>query len=92
MRSMAADVKTTMLYKASGKEKAYTGFDLRMDDIDVGALINFMPSLDSIVPMLRSFDGLVDFHMAAETDLDSTMMVDLPTLRAVAYIDGKDLV
>ena len=58
-------------------------------DIDVGALINFMPSLDSIVPM-RSFDGLVDFHMAAETDLDSTMMVDLPTLRAVAYIDGKD--
>ena len=92
MRSMAADVKTTMLYKASGKEKAYTGFDLRMDDIDVGALINFMPSLDSIVPMLRSFDGLVNFHMAAETELDSTMMVDLPTLRAVAYIDGKDLV
>ena len=39
-----------------------------------------MPSLDTIVPMLRSFDGLVDFHMAAETDLDSTMMVDLPTL------------
>ena len=68
------------------------GFDLRMDDIDVGALINFMPSLDTIVPMLRSFDGLVNFHMAAETELDSTMMVDLPTLRAVAYIDGKDLV
>lgn len=92
MRSMAADVKTTMLYKASGKDKAYTGFDLRLDDVDVGALIGFMPSLDSIVPMLRSFDGVVDFHMAAETDLDSTMMVDLPTLRAVAYIDGKDLV
>lgn len=92
MRSMAADVRTTMLYKASSKEKAYTGFDLRMDDIDVGSLIDFMPSLDTIVPMLRSFEGLVDFHMAAETDLDSTMMVDLPTLRAAAYIDGKDLV
>lgn len=92
MRSMAADVKTTMLYKASSREKAYTGFDLRLDDINVGSLIDFMPSLDSIVPMLRSFEGLVDFHMAAETDLDSTMMVDLPTLRAAAYIDGKNLV
>lgn len=30
--------------------------------------------------------------MAAETNLDSTMMDCLPTLRAVAYIDGKDLV
>lgn len=92
MRSMAADVKTTMLYRASSPDRAYAGFDLQLDDIDVGSLIDFMPALDSIVPMLRSFDGLVDFHMAAETEMDSTMMIDLPTLRAAAYIDGKNLV
>ena len=92
MRSMAADVRTTMLYRASSPERAYAGFDLQLDDIHVGSLIEFMPSLDSIVPMLRSFDGLVNFHMAAETEMDSSMMIDLPTLRAVAYIDGKNLV
>ena len=92
MRSMAADVRTSMLYRASSPERAYAGFDLQLDDIHVGALIDFMPSLDSIVPMLRSFDGLVDFHMAAETEMDSSMMIDIPTLRAVAHIDGQDLV
>ena len=51
-----------------------------------------MPSLDTLFPMLRSFEGMVDFHIAAEADLDSTMMIDLPTLRAAAYLDGKDLV
>lgn len=92
LRSMAADMKTTMLYKASTPERAYAGFDLRMDDIHVASLINFMPSLDTLFPMLRSFEGMVDFHIAAEADLDSTMMIDLPTLRAAAYLDGKDLV
>ena len=92
LRSMAANVQTTLIYKASTPEKAYAGFDLRMDDIDVASLIGFMPSLDSIVPMLRSFEGQVDFHIAGESDLDSTLMIDLPTLKSAAYIDGKNLV
>lgn len=92
LRSMAADVQTTLIYKASTPERAYAGFDLRMDDIDVASLIGFMPSLDSIVPMLRSFEGQVDFHIAGEADLDSTFMIDLPTLRSAAYLDGRNLV
>ena len=92
LRSMAADVQTTLVYKASTPSRAYAGFDLRMDDIDVASLIGFMPSLDSIVPMLRSFEGQVDFHIAGEADLDSTFMIDLPTLRSAAYLDGRNLV
>ena len=92
LRSMAANVQTTLIYKASTPRRAYAGFDLRMDDIDVASLIGFMPSLDSIVPMLRSFEGQVDFHIAGESDLDSTLMIDLPTLRSAAYLDGRNLV
>ena len=92
MRSQAANVQTTLIYKASDPRRAYAGFDLRMDDIDVASLVSFMPSLDSIVPMLRSFEGQVDFHIAGESDLDSTLMIDLPTLRSAAYLDGRNLV
>lgn len=92
LRFMAANVQTTLIYKASTPRRAYAGFDLRMDDIDVASLIGFMPSLDSIVPMLRSFEGQVDFHIAGESDLDSTLMIDLPTLRSAAYLDGRNLV
>lgn len=92
MSSSAADIEATMIYKASDTTKAYTGFDVRMHDIRIDSLVHVLPSLDTIFPMLRSFEGEVDFRIAAETWLDSTMMVDLPTLRAGAYLDGHNLV
>ncbi len=92
LRSSAADMSTSAVYKATDTLKAYTGFALQMHDIRIDSLVHLIPSLDTLFPMLRSFAGTVDFHIAAEAWLDSTMMIDLPTLRAAAYLDGKDLV
>lgn len=92
LRSSSADMSTTAIYKASDTTKAYAGFALQMHDIRVDSLVHLIPSLDTLFPMLRSFEGVVDFHIAADTWLDSTMMIDLPTLRAAAFLDGKNLV
>lgn len=92
MRSSAADMEATMIYKATDTLRAYTGFALKMHDIRIDTLVKVVPSLDTLFPMLRSFEGVADFHISAETWLDSTMMVDLPTLRAAAYLDGHNLV
>ena len=58
----------------------------------IDSLVGLIPSLDTLFPMLRSFEGLVDFHIAEDSWLDSAMNIDLPTLRAAAYLDGRDLV
>lgn len=92
LRSSAANMSTSALYRATDTTRAYTGFSLQMHDIRIDSLVHLIPSLDTLFPMLRSFAGVVDFQIAADSWLDSTMMIDLPTLRAAAYLDGKDLV
>lgn len=92
LRSSAANMSTSAVYKATDTLKAYTGFSLQMEDIRIDSLVHLIPALDTLFPMLRSFAGTVDFHIAADAWLDSAMMIDLPTLRAAAYLDGRDLV
>ena len=42
--------------------------------------------------MLRSFEGRVQFDVAAEARLDSNMNIRIPTLRSAMYIKGDSLV
>ncbi len=80
LRSSAANMSTSAIYKATDTIKAYAGFALQMHDIRIDSLVRLLPALDTLFPMLRSFEGVVNFHMAADAWLDSTMMIDLPTL------------
>lgn len=92
LHTMAADMNTTLVYSTQDSTSAYTGFDLRMKDIQVGKLVEFIPALDSLVPMLRSIDGRVNFQIAAEAKLDSTMSIDIPSIQAAARLKGDSLV
>lgn len=92
LRSAAANMDATGIYRATDTLRAYTGFALKMHDIRIDSLVRMLPSIDTLFPMLRSFEGDVDFHISAESWLDSNFMIDLPTLRAAAYLDGHDLV
>ena len=92
MRGLEADVETTLVYRARKKTRGYAGFDFRLRQVNIGKLVDFIPSLDTIVPMLRSFKGMVDFDAAAEAVLDSNLNVKIPTLRAAMHIKGDSLV
>jgi len=91
MRALEADMSTAMVYKASAS-RGYTGFDFNIKDINVGKLVEFIPSLDTIVPMLRSFKGYVDFDIAAEAVLDSALNIKIPSLKSAIHIAGDSLV
>ncbi|MCD7936348.1 MAG: outer membrane assembly protein [Tannerellaceae bacterium] len=82
----------TMVYTAKDRTKASAGFDLDMEDILVDRLIGLFPAIDSLLPMLRSFEGVVDCQMAATCELDSTMSVILPSVHAATYLHGVDMV
>jgi len=51
-----------------------------------------IPDIDSIMPMLRSFRGKGEFHMAVETYMDSLYNPKKSTIRGAASIKGQDLV
>ena len=92
MRALDADMKAVMVYRADSVRGGYTGFDFKIRDINIAKLVDFIPSMDTIVPMLRSFEGRVQFDVAAEARLDSNMNIRIPTLRSAMYIKGDSLV
>lgn len=82
----------TLIYSAKGRQEATAGFDLDMEDILVDKLIGLFPSIDTLVPMLRSFEGVVDCQITATCQLDSTMSVLLPSVHSSCYLSGKNMV
>lgn len=92
MKGLGAEMRTSLVYQAKQLEQGYAGFDLRLHKIDIGKLVDFIPSLDTIVPMLRSFEGRVDFNIAAESALDSSFNIKVPSLRSAIHVRGGSLV
>ena len=92
MRALDADMKAVMVYKAGSPRGGYAGFDFKIRNINIAKLVDFVPALDTIGPMLRSFKGRVMFDVAADARLDSAMNIRIPTLRSAIHIKGDSLV
>ena len=92
MRGLDADMSASLVYHANEKKKGYTGFDFKLKDVNIGKLVDFIPSLDEMVPMLRSFKGIVNFDATAEAELDSALNIKIPSLRSAIHIKGDSLV
>lgn len=88
----AAKMQLTAIYKSPRMNHLFVGFDFHLLDIQIAELIDMIPYVDTIVPMLSSFDGNADFHLAAETYLNAFYKPKMSTLLGAAAITGKDLV
>ena len=88
----AAKLQLTAMYKSPWRDHIYVGFDYHMIDIDIDELLTMIPNLEQMVPMLSSFKGAAQFHLAAETYMDETYQPKISTLRGAASLTGKDLV
>ncbi len=88
----AAKLQLTAMYRTPRRNHIYVGFDYHMLDINIQELVNMIPQIDSMMPMLRSFKGEAEFHLAAETYTNAQYQIKPSTIRGAASIFGKDLV
>ncbi|MFW5877874.1 MAG: AsmA family protein [bacterium] len=88
----AADMQLTAMYRTARKNHLYMGIDYHMLDVEIGRLLEMIPDIDTLMPMLRSFAGSGEFHIAAETYMDSAYNIKKSTLRGASSIVGQDLV
>ena len=88
----AAKLQLTAIYRTPRRNHLYVGFDYHMIDVDIDELLTMIPNLEEMVPMLSSFKGAAQFHLAAETYLNSQYRPKISTLRGAASLTGKDLV
>ena len=88
----AAKLQLTAMYRTPRRNHIYVGLDYHMLDVDIEELIDLLPQLDTIMPMLDVFKGNAEFHLAAETYLNADYEVKSSTLRGACSLVGKDLV
>ncbi len=92
MQTDAGRMVLSGMYATRSPKDIEAGFDLDMQDIQVEKLIGLMPEVDSLLPMLRSLEGVVSCQVAATVEIDEQMNMLLPTLRGACHIEGHNLV
>lgn len=88
----AATMQLTALYRSPRPNNLFVALDFHLLDIRIDELLDMIPTVDTLVPMLAAFNGNADFHLAAETYLDARYQPKMSTLLGSATISGKDLV
>ena len=95
--SKAAEMQLTAIYRTPNVEDRFMEVDFHLLDIEIDELIDIVPSVDSIMPMLKAFSGKAQFHFAAQTYLEPDYVTYGPlypqmfTLMSNAVIEGANL-
>ncbi len=89
--SNVGDLSLEAFYSTRSKEDISAGFNINFKDITAEKIVEMIPAVDSIMPMLTSFRGNLNCLLAATADIDTLMNIQLPSLEGVLRIQGKDL-
>jgi hypothetical protein len=87
----AAEMQLTAMYQSPRKNNLFFAMDFHLLRVQINDLLTMIPFIDTLVPMLKTFDGQAEFHIGAETNLRSNYTPKISTLRAAADIEGKNL-
>lgn len=87
----AAEMQLTAIYQSPRKNHLFLGLDFHLLDVQIHDLLHIIPEIDTLVPMLKTFDGAAEFHIAAQTNLKSNYDLKMSSLRASADIEGANL-
>ncbi|MGN1214915.1 MAG: hypothetical protein ACI4TJ_01585, partial [Candidatus Cryptobacteroides sp.] len=85
------DVFLEGFYSSRSKDDLKAGFDFTLSNVTAEKVISLFPAVDSIMPMLQAFNGLLDCEIAATASIDSSMSLIMPSISGIVKIDGKDL-
>lgn len=85
------DIAFEGFYSTRTKKDIKTGFNMNLSNVTAEKVIEMMPSVDSLIPMIKSFKGLLDCEVAATAQIDTGMNIIMPSLNGVIRIGGKDL-
>lgn len=88
----AGEVMLTALYSTQDLDNLTVGFDLELKSIEVHKLIDLIPDIDTIMPMLRSFEGVLNCGVAATARIDEQMNIIPSSLKAACKLTGNNLV
>lgn len=84
-------VNFTALYSAPTVEDLSLAAAIRLKRLNLRSVLDMMPGIDSILPLLNEVRGIVDADLALTTRIDSVMDFDLSSLSLALNISGDSL-
>lgn len=87
----AATMQLTAIYESPRPSHLHVAMDFHLLDIQVDELIDMIPAIDTLVPMLKDFNGNANFHLVASTYLNARYEPLMSSLKGAAAISGKNL-
>jgi len=90
--NQAGQINLKLLYRALTSKEANMWATLNLDQAQIKDLIGLYPEIDTLLPMTKSLEGLIDCGVQITTKLDSSMNILLPNTVADFRIKGKNLV
>lgn len=85
-------VDITALYEGLDPSALNFAFGMNVRDFRVGRFLDLVPALDSIMPLLKDMDGIINGQIAAQAALEPTMDLRIPSLNAAVMLQGDSLV
>jgi hypothetical protein len=90
-KSNVGDITFDGFYASRSKKDLKAGFSVDFKDITAEKVISLMPAIDTLMPILKSFEGMLNCEIAATTQLDTNMNLMMPSINGILRITGDDL-
>ena len=85
------DIFMEGFYSTQSKKDLKAGFSINFKDITAEKVITLMPAVDTLMPLLKSFGGLLNCEFAATARLDTNMNIIMPSINGVMRIGGDNM-
>lgn len=85
------EVDLDAYYSTKSLDDLSAGVDIKLHDISAEGIIHMLPSVDEMMPALKSFKGKLGCEISATTQIDTNMNVLIPTVDGIVRINGRDL-
>ena len=80
------------LYSAPDTANISFGLGMEVRKFRLDRFTSLVPAVDSLMPVMKNFAGIIDADVAVTTDISPQMDIDIPSLRAAIAISGDSLV
>ncbi len=92
LEAIGAKAEGSMTYKNIDDRSSNLVMNMTLNGVDINRIGELMPSINTMFPMLESFEGDVDFDLKANTNLVDDAQIDVSTLRSAMLFKGRNLV
>lgn len=91
MRSNMGGFDLDAFYATRSKKDIQIGLCLDIKDVTSERVINLVPQIGKIMPMIGSINGMLNCEFAATASLDTTMSIQMNTVNGIARLSGRNL-